>query len=97
MKTNVIEHHERVKKKKRSGTRTDKERDGIVWVATSVRHAEMEMGDQKRWRTIDRYGKKHRERTSIKGLRVCRAQQQGKHMESGGNVCPSKSGKQKEG
>lgn len=95
MKTNVIEHYERVKKKRR--TRTDKERNGIVWVATSVWHAETEMGDQKGWRTIDGYGKKHKGRTSIKGLRVCRAQQQGKHMESGGNVCPSKSGKQKEG
>lgn len=47
MKTNVIEQYERLGEKSKCRTRTEsseKEREGIMCVVVSVRHAEKKMG-----------------------------------------------------
>lgn len=67
----------------------------LYWVATSVRHAETEMGDQKGAENNRQVW--HEARREDFHQRAAARSSRGKHMESGGNVCPSKSGKQKEG
>lgn len=65
-----------------------------MWVAMSGWHVERGMGDKKRGRTIDRYREKHRQRTSIKALSVCCAQQPThcKERRREGTGCPLKMG-----
>lgn len=98
MKTNVIEQYGKGGGAEKSRTRTErceKEREGIMWVVRSTRHAERAIGNQERENNSE-----IRRETSIKVLSFCCAQQpdtlQVAETESGKKRLPIKNRERKE-